>query len=101
MEKVDKRGDDNPEVNSSLKFSKPSGRPVVTLENISKSYPNLAILQDTREINHRGDKIALMQAEGKGNSTSPGTVIDAYNEYEGKSIEAHKVSKTFLAQRHP
>lgn len=45
MDKVDAVDDDNPEVNFSFKFSKPSGRHVVTLENISKSYPNLEILK--------------------------------------------------------
>lgn len=39
MERVDDVDDDNPEVNFQFKFSKPSGRHVVTIENISKSYP--------------------------------------------------------------
>src|SRR5699024_7401073 len=46
MEKVDDVDDDNPQVNFSFKFSKPSGRHVVTLENIFKSYPNIDILDN-------------------------------------------------------
>src|SRR5690606_33954952 len=53
--------------NFSFKFSKPSGRHVVTLENISKSYPNLEILKDTDALIEKGDKIALIGANGKGN----------------------------------
>ncbi len=98
MEKVDDIDDDNPEVNFSFKFSKPSGRHVVTLENISKSYPNLEILQDTSAIIEKGDKIALIGANGKGKSTLLRIVADADKEYEGKSIKGHNVSQTFFAQ---
>lgn len=98
MEKVDNVDDDNPEVNFSFKFSKPSGRHVVTLENISKSYPNLEILRDTSAIIEKGDKIALIGANGKGKSTLLRIVADADNEYEGKSIKGHNVSQTFFAQ---
>src|SRR5699024_1305064 len=44
MEKVEEVDDDNPEVNFNFNFSKASGRHVVTLKNISKSYPNIDIL---------------------------------------------------------
>ncbi|MBD1433694.1 ABC-F family ATP-binding cassette domain-containing protein [Sphingobacterium sp. DN00404] len=98
MEKVDAVDDDNPEVNFSFKFSKPSGRHVVTVENVSKSYPNLEILRDTSAIIEKGDKIALIGANGKGKSTLLRIVADADNEYEGKSIKGHNVSQTFFAQ---
>lgn len=98
MEKVDNVDDDNPEVNFSFKFSKPSGRHVVTLENISKSYPNLEILRDTSAIIEKGDKIALIGANGKGKSTLLRIVADADREYEGTSTKGHNVSQTFFAQ---
>ncbi|PRD56108.1 ABC-F family ATP-binding cassette domain-containing protein [Sphingobacterium gobiense] len=98
MEKVDDIDDDNPEVNFSFKFSKPSGRHVVTLEHISKSYPNLEILRDTSAIIEKGDKIALIGANGKGKSTLLRIVADADKEFDGKSIKGHNVSQTFFAQ---
>lgn len=98
MEKVDEVDDDNPEVNFSFKFSKPSGRHVVTLENISKSYPNLEILKDTDALIEKGDKIALIGANGKGKSTLLRIVADADKEYQGKSTKGHNVSQTFFAQ---
>ena len=98
MEKVDAVDDDNPEVNFSFKFSKPSGRHVVTLENISKSYPNLEILKDTDALIEKGDKIALIGANGKGKSTLLRIVADADKEYIGKSTKGHNVSQTFFAQ---
>ena len=98
MEKVNDVDDDNPEVNFSFKFSKPSGRHVVTLEHVSKSYPNLEILRDTSAIIEKGDKIALIGANGKGKSTLLRIVADADKEYEGTSIKGHNVSQTFFAQ---
>ncbi len=98
MEKVDEVDDDNPEVNFSFKFSKPSGRHVVTMENISKSYPNVEILENTNGLIEKGDKIALIGANGKGKSTLLRIVADADSEFEGKSIKGHNVSQTFFAQ---
>ncbi len=98
MERVDNIDDDNPVVNFSFKFSKPSGRHVVTLEHISKSYPNLEILNDTSAIIEKGDKIALIGANGKGKSTLLRIVADADNEFSGTSIKGHNVSQTFFAQ---
>lgn len=98
MERVDNIDDDNPVVNFSFKFSKPSGRHVVTLEHISKSYPNLEILNDTGAIIEKGDKIALIGANGKGKSTLLRIVADADNEYSGTSVKGHNVSQTFFAQ---
>ncbi|MGN5954272.1 ABC-F family ATP-binding cassette domain-containing protein [Sphingobacterium lactis] len=98
MEKVDEVDDDNPEVNFSFKFSKPSGRHVVTVENISKSYPNLEILKNTDALIEKGDKIALIGANGKGKSTLLRIVADADKEYQGKSTKGHNVSQTFFAQ---
>ncbi|TJZ63097.1 ABC-F family ATP-binding cassette domain-containing protein [Sphingobacterium olei] len=98
MERVEDVDDDNPTVNFSFKFSKPSGRHVVTLENISKSYPNLEILRNTGGIIEKGDKIALIGANGKGKSTLLRIVAGADSEYEGKSEHGHNVSQTFFAQ---
>lgn len=98
MERVDDVDDDNPEVNFQFKFSKPSGRHVVTIENISKSYPNLDILKNTDGLIEKGDKIALIGANGKGKSTLLRIIAEADPEYTGKSIKGHNVSQTFFAQ---
>lgn len=98
MERVDDVDDDNPEVNFSFKFSKPSGRHVVTLKNISKSYPNLEILRNTEAIIEKGDKIALIGANGKGKSTLLRIVAEDDKNFEGTVIKGHNVSQTFFAQ---
>lgn len=98
MEKIDDIDDDNPEVNFSFKFSKPSGRHVVTIENLTKSYPNLEILDNASGIIEKGDKIALIGANGKGKSTLLRIVADADTEFKGSSTKGHNVSQTFFAQ---
>jgi ATP-binding cassette subfamily F protein 3 len=98
LERIDDVDDDNPTVNFSFKFSKPSGRHVVTLENISKSYPNLEILKNTSAIIEKGDKIALIGANGKGKSTLLRIVANADHQFEGKAEQGHNVSQTFFAQ---
>jgi len=98
MEKIEDVDDDNPTVNFQFKFSKPSGRHVVTLEKINKAYPNLEILRETDGLIEKGDKIALIGANGKGKSTLLRIVADADHEYSGTSTKGHNVSQTFFAQ---
>lgn len=98
MERVDDVDNDNPEVNFSFKFSKPSGRHVVTLEGITKKYPNLDILNNTDAIIEKGDKIALIGANGKGKSTLLRIVAEDDKDFEGKAVKGHNVSQTFFAQ---
>jgi ATP-binding cassette subfamily F protein 3 len=98
LERVEDVDDDNPTVNFSFKFSKPSGRHVVTLENVSKSYPNIEILHETDGLIEKGDKIALIGANGKGKSTLLRIVADADKEFTGTSTKGHNVSQTFFAQ---
>lgn len=70
----------------------------MTLENISKSYPNLEILKNTSAIIEKGDKIALIGANGKGKSTLLRIVANADHQFEGKAEQGHNVSQTFFAQ---
>ncbi|WP_295671037.1 ABC-F family ATP-binding cassette domain-containing protein [uncultured Mucilaginibacter sp.] len=98
MERVDDVDDDNPSVNFSFRFSKQSGRHVVTLENITKKYPAIDILDHTEAIIEKGDKIALIGANGKGKSTLLRIIAGADTDYTGKSETGHNVTQTFFAQ---
>jgi len=98
MDKVDAVDDDNPSVNFSFKFTKPSGRHVKTLKNISKSYPNVPILKDADGLIEKGDKIALIGANGRGKSTLLRIVAGVDDEYEGTCESGHNVTQTFFAQ---
>jgi len=98
MERVEDVDDYNPTVNFRFKFSKQSGRHVVRLEDINKSYPGLPILEHTDAIIEKGDKIALIGANGKGKSTLLRIVANADNDFTGKSETGHNVTQTFFAQ---
>lgn len=69
MDLVEEVVDDSAAVNFKFKFKQTSGRHVVTLKDVSKSYGSQDILNNTSATIERGDKIALIGANGKGKST--------------------------------
>jgi ATP-binding cassette, subfamily F, member 3 len=98
MERVDDVDDDNPTVNFSFKFSKQSGRHVVRMEHVNKSYPGLQILNNAHAIIEKGDKIALIGANGKGKSTLLRIIAGTDKSFEGMCEAGHNVTTTFFAQ---
>ncbi|WP_439474220.1 ABC-F family ATP-binding cassette domain-containing protein [Algoriphagus formosus] len=97
MDRVQEVVNDEAFVNFNFKFSQKSGRHVVTLDHIGKSYGDLVILQNTTARIERGDKIALIGANGKGKSTLL-RIIDGSEKISGERSEGHNVIKAFYAQ---
>lgn len=97
MDRVAEVVDDNIAVNFKFKFSQKSGRDVVVLDHVSKSYGNLVILKNSSARIERGDKIALIGANGKGKSTLL-RIIDGTENILGKREQGHNVIKSFYAQ---
>ncbi len=97
LDRVDDVRDDSASVNFKFKFSKVSGRHVCTLEHITKSYPTIDILKDTHALIEKGDKIALIGANGKGKSTLL-RIIAGTEDFQGSALMGHNVTKTFFAQ---
>ncbi|CAM3679951.1 ABC-F family ATP-binding cassette domain-containing protein [Mucilaginibacter galii] len=98
LERIDDVDDDNPSVNFTFKFGKQSGRNVTAIEGISKSYPNLQILDNADAIIEKGDKIALIGANGRGKSTLLRIIAGADKTFEGKCETGYNVTQTFFAQ---
>ena len=98
LERVDDVDDDNPTVNFAFRFSRQSGRHVVTMENLSKSYPTIEILDHAEAVIEKGDKIALIGANGKGKSTLLRIAAGADKEFTGMVQTGHNVTQTFFAQ---
>lgn len=73
------------------------GRIISTLQNISKSYGDLHILNKTSAEINRGDKIALIGANGKGKSTLL-RLIAQTEKCGGEIITGHNVQNSFYAQ---
>jgi ATP-binding cassette subfamily F protein 3 len=97
MERVEDVDDENPTVNFRFKFSKPSGRHVIRIENAYKSYPNIEILNNADGVIEKGDKIALIGANGKGKSTLLRMIANTET-YKGTCETGHNVTTTFFAQ---
>jgi len=97
LDRVEDVDDDNPTVNFSFKFTKPSGRHVVRIENANKSYPNIEILENAEAVIEKGDKIALIGANGKGKSTLL-RIVAGVEGFDGLCETGHNVTTTFFAQ---
>ncbi len=97
MDKIEEIADDNAAVNFRFKFSQQPGRFIVTLNNISKAYGPLEILKNTSVSIERGDKIALIGANGKGKSTLL-RIIAGQEPIEGERIMGYNVIQAFYAQ---
>jgi len=97
MEKISEVVDDNIAVNFKFKIGKQSGRDVVVIENASKAYGDLVILKNSTARIERGDKIALIGANGKGKSTLL-RIVDGTESFDGSRTEGYNVVKSFYAQ---
>lgn len=97
MERIDEVVDENAKVNFRFNFKTKSGRHVKRLENISKSYGDLEILKNSSIGIERGDKIALIGANGKGKSTLL-RIIAGTERHDGKVQTGHNVINSFYAQ---
>ena len=97
LDRVHEVVSDEVSVNFKFKFSKQSGRDVITLDNISKAYGDNVILKNTTARIERGDKIALIGANGKGKSTLLRIIDGSEKNVSGRS-EGYNVIKSFFAQ---
>ncbi len=73
------------------------GKIICELKDVSKSFGDLKILEHTGAEINRGDKIALIGANGKGKSTLL-RIITGKEPYEGERKWGHNVEECFYAQ---
>lgn len=78
-------------------FGQPSGKEVVVMDNVAKSYGEKQVLHDTTATILRGDKIALIGANGIGKSTLL-RVIGGREPHTGNVKPGHNVLQAFYAQ---
>jgi len=89
--------DEKAKVNFKFNFGTEPGRFILFLEDISKAYGEKVILKRTSATINRGDKIALIGANGKGKSTLL-RVISGTEQIEGERRTGHNVIESFFAQ---
>ncbi|MFN4947046.1 MAG: ABC-F family ATP-binding cassette domain-containing protein [Chryseotalea sp.] len=97
MDMVEQVVDDVAAINFRFKIKQESGRQVIQLNNVSKAYGNLTILKNTTATIERGDKIALIGANGKGKSTLL-RIIAGTEPVEGTRTQGYNVIQAFYAQ---
>mmetsp|Transcript_6174 Transcript_6174/g.13869 ORF Transcript_6174/g.13869 Transcript_6174/m.13869 type:complete len:456 (+) Transcript_6174:1200-2567(+) len=75
------------------------GRVVASLTHVEKSFGSLVILENVSATIERGDKIALIGANGKGKSTLLRIIAGLECVNTGKSRLGYNVNKAFYAQQ--
>lgn len=100
LDKIEKIEDvklERPDLRINFQLEKVPGKVLVELKNASKSFGKIKILEAAQAEIERGDKIALIGANGKGKSTVLRMV--AGNEpFEGQRVWGHNVEESFYAQ---
>ena len=97
MDKIEEVIDDTAAVNFKFRFNQQPGRYICTLKDVSKSYGALQILKNTSIMLERGDKIALIGANGKGKSTLL-RILAGTEPVEGDRTIGYNVIQAFYAQ---
>ncbi len=97
IDKIEQTEIERPDIRINFKIDTVPGRVICTLNNITKKFgENTIVAGATAEIN-RGDKIALIGANGKGKSTLLRIVANT-EPFEGERIWGHNVVENFYAQ---
>ena len=97
IDKIEAPEDDNREINIDFRVARNSGKVVCDLKDVSKSFPDIDIVKLANRQILRGDKIALIGANGKGKSTVL-RMIAGTESFEGEIIKGHNVEQAFYAQ---
>jgi ATP-binding cassette, subfamily F, member 3 len=97
IDKIEAPEDDNREINIDFRVARNSGKVVCDLKDVSKSFPDVDIVKLANRQILRGDKIALIGANGKGKSTVL-RMIAGTEPFEGEIIKGHNVEQAFYAQ---
>ncbi len=88
---------ERPNMRINFSIDKQPGRVLCTLKHVTKQFGDLVIMEDTGAEIDRGDKIALIGANGKGKSTLL-RVIVGNEEITGDRVWGHNVEESFYAQ---
>jgi ATP-binding cassette, subfamily F, member 3 len=97
LERIEDTNLERPNIKINFSIDKTPGKVLCTTKNISKSFGSVKIVENTGAEINRGDKIALIGANGKGKSTLLRIVAGAET-FEGERVWGHNVVDSFYAQ---
>jgi len=89
---------ERPNIRINFQVNNQPGRVLVTLKEIDKQYGENVIIQGGKAEIDRGDKIALIGANGKGKSTLLRIIAGTEENFGGERIWGHNVESSFYAQ---
>lgn len=97
LDRIEEVQNDESVMNLRFKVRQQPGKILITLKDISKQYGDQIIFNHANAQILRGDKIALIGANGKGKSTLL-RIIDKSEAVDGEVEYGYNVEKTFYAQ---
>ena len=98
LERIEDVAQDAAKINMKFTFKVEPGRHILRMEHVTKKYDQKLIFRDTNVHIERGDKIALIGANGKGKSTLMRLVAGTEAPTNGKHQLGHNVIMSFYAQ---
>ncbi len=100
LDKIDKIEDvklERPDLRINFQLDKVPGKVLVELKNATKHFGKIRIVDAANAEIERGDKIALIGANGKGKSTVL-RMVGGTEPFDGQRIWGHNVEESFYAQ---
>jgi ATP-binding cassette subfamily F protein 3 len=97
LERIEDVELERPNIRINFNVDKTPGRVLVELKHATKKFKNIELLEDASAEIDRGDKIALIGANGKGKSTLL-RIIAGNEPFEGERKWGHNVEEAFYAQ---
>lgn len=97
LERIEDVELERPNIRINFRVDKMPGKVLVELKHVTKSFGNNHIVTDTSAEINRGDKIALIGANGKGKSTLL-RIIAGTEQISGDRKWGHNVEESFYAQ---
>jgi len=97
LDRIELPDADIPKMNINFEVGLQPGKIIVDMKDVCMSYGDVDILKNAQFEINRGDKIALIGANGKGKSTLLRILADQ-EKYTGKRSGGHNVQLSFYAQ---
>lgn len=100
LDRIDRIEDveiERPNIRINFRIDKVPGKILCTLKDVSKNFGDIHIVDKASAEINRGDKIALIGANGKGKSTLL-RIIAGAEAFNGERVWGHNVEESFYAQ---
>ena len=97
IDRVEEASIERPNIRINFSVEKTPGKVICSLKNLRKSFGPIQIADGADAEIERGDKIALIGANGKGKSTILRIIADRET-FEGERVWGHNVDESFYAQ---